>query len=222
LLVLVNLEPNSQKFHFLSQKFLNSMVANLPQPAHRVLLGAVLALALLPAATSFLPQPFVARGCCSGSSPALACPARPTRLETKRLAVVLRKGLALRAAEAAAAGAPQEDAGRVVQEPMPGKMEEKVLKVVDAMLKIGEPARMYVTPKGDLPVEMLMDAADALLDEDAYNKAIYRRAAQTKNEQEDQTVEEVSAPPWRQPGGKSQVNLSQMPPDSGGIYMGVD
>ena len=157
----------------------------------RMLLGAVLALALLPSATPFLPQPFVARGCCFGSSPALACPARPTRL-----AVVLRKGLALSAKTAAAAGAPQEDsgaAGRVVQEPMPGKMEEKVLKVVDAMMKIGEPARMYVTPKGDLPVEMLMDAADALLDEEAYNKAIYRRAAQTQNEQEDQTVEEVSA-----------------------------
>jgi len=29
-------------------------------------------------------------------------------------------------------------------------------------------------------------------------------------------------PPWRQPRGKSQVNLPQMPPDSGGICMGVD
>ena len=29
-------------------------------------------------------------------------------------------------------------------------------------------------------------------------------------------------PPWRQPRGKSQVNLQQMPPDSGGICMGVD
>ena len=29
-------------------------------------------------------------------------------------------------------------------------------------------------------------------------------------------------PPWRQPRGKSYVNLPQMPPDSGGICMGVD
>ena len=29
-------------------------------------------------------------------------------------------------------------------------------------------------------------------------------------------------PPWRQPGGKSSVNLPQIPPDSGGIFMGVD
>ena len=29
-------------------------------------------------------------------------------------------------------------------------------------------------------------------------------------------------PPWRQPRGKSQVNLPQMPPDSGGICMEVD
>jgi len=29
-------------------------------------------------------------------------------------------------------------------------------------------------------------------------------------------------PPWRQSMGKSQVNLPQMPPDSGGICMGVD
>ena len=29
-------------------------------------------------------------------------------------------------------------------------------------------------------------------------------------------------PPWRQPRGKSEVNLPQMPPDSGGICMGVD
>jgi len=29
-------------------------------------------------------------------------------------------------------------------------------------------------------------------------------------------------PPWRQPRGKSQVNLPQMPPDSGGICMAVD
>ena len=27
----------------------------------------------------------------------------------------------------------------------------------------------------------------------------------------------VSCPPWRQPRGKSQVNLPQMPPESGGI-----
>ncbi|KAJ1468419.1 hypothetical protein T484DRAFT_2027128 [Baffinella frigidus] len=158
----------------------------------RVLLGAVLALALLPDATPFLPTPALARGCCHGSSPALACPARPPT----RLAVVLRQGLALRAAKKEAAGAPQGGSGaadKVVQEPMPGKMEEKVLKVVDAMLKIGVPARMFVTPKGDLPVEMLMDAADALLDEDAYNKAIYRRAAQTQGEREEQTLEEVSA-----------------------------
>jgi len=30
------------------------------------------------------------------------------------------------------------------------------------------------------------------------------------------------APPWRQPRGKSSVDLPQMPPDSGGICMGVD
>jgi len=29
-------------------------------------------------------------------------------------------------------------------------------------------------------------------------------------------------PPWRQPRGKSEVNLPHMPPDSGGICMGVD
>ena len=29
-------------------------------------------------------------------------------------------------------------------------------------------------------------------------------------------------PPWRQPRGKSYVNLPQIPPDSGGICMGVD
>ena len=29
-------------------------------------------------------------------------------------------------------------------------------------------------------------------------------------------------PPWRQPGGRSLVNLPQMPPDSGGICMIID
>jgi hypothetical protein len=32
----------------------------------------------------------------------------------------------------------------------------------------------------------------------------------------------LTPPPWRQPRGKSWVNLRQMPPDSGGVCVGVD
>jgi len=35
-------------------------------------------------------------------------------------------------------------------------------------------------------------------------------------------AETKATPPWRQPRGKSAVNLPQMPPDSGGMCMGVD
>jgi len=74
---------------------------------------------------------------------------------------------------------------------MPGKLEENVLRVVDAMLAIGEPARMHVAPKGDLPLDLITSTADALMNDDAYTRAIYRRAREAKGTKDEQALEEV-------------------------------
>ena len=51
----------------------------------------------------------------------------------------------------------------------------------------------------------------------------WSRKDEDDDEEEEEAQEEVCPvrPPWRQPRGKSYVDLSQMPPDSGGICMGV-
>jgi hypothetical protein len=149
---------------------------------------ALFILCLLPFATSFLPQSPVC-----GRSYFVDVHAAVLPQRVMRLAGEPYRNVGLRAKSKATEDSQGGSASPrgPVQEPMPGKLEENVLRVVDAMLAIGEPARMHVAPKGDLPLDLITSTADALMNDDAYTRAIYRRAREAKGTKDEQALEEV-------------------------------